>query len=100
LHARDDDFAATRYFVETHEITRPKKCVRIIMPPPPDHISETVSVQDNSSYFQTLLKGFKDVLQECLPPASVKTVNREPSPIPASQSTRDGNNRRDSQPNN
>ena len=93
LHAPDDDFAASvlraRYFVETREITRPKKCVRIITPPP-DHTSDTVVADDDSSFIQRLLKGIKDMMTEHFSSASVKTVNRDPSPGPASQPTRDG----------
>ena len=104
LHTRDADFATTvlraRYFVETREITRPKKCVRIITPPPPDYTSDIITADDTTNFLQPLLKGIKEMMDERLPPASVKTVNREPSPSPASQSTRDGDNRRDSRPNN
>ena len=75
LHAPDADFATTvlkaRAYVEAHEGAKPKKSVRIITPPP-DHTTPVVS-EDNPSFVQPLLQGFRDVLKERFSPASVQT---------------------------
>jgi len=100
IHARCDNFENTvlkaRHFIDAHEIARvPKKSVRIITPPPIDH--DDVSTDENLAFLQPLLQGFRDVMREHFPPASVKIVNRDPSP--GANNARDDNNRQ-SRPNN
>ena len=83
IHARYDNFENTvlkaRHFIDALEITRaPKKSVRIITPPPIDH--DDVSTDENPAFLQPLLQGFHDVMREHFPPASLNTVDRDPSP--------------------
>ena len=102
LHAPDADFATTvlkaRAFVEAHEGAKPKKCVRIITPPP-DHTTP-VDLEEDPSILQPLLQGFRDVLKEHFPPASVQQINRDPSPGNTDNAGRDRDSRRDDRPNN
>jgi len=94
IHARYDNFENTvlkaRHCIDAHEIARaPKKSVRIITPQPIDH--DDVSTDENPAFLQPLLQGFRDVMREHFPPASVNTVNRDPSP--GANNSRDENNR-------
>jgi len=85
-------------FVEAHEGAKPKKSVRIITPPP-DHTTP-VDSEDSPSFVQPLLQGFRDVLKEHFPPASVKQIDRDPSPGNTDNAGRDRDSRRDDRPNN
>jgi len=82
VHAPNADFPTTVLkactYIEAHENTRPNKSVRIITQPP-DHTTLADS-EENPSFVQPLLQGFRDVLKEHFPPASVKQINRDPSP--------------------
>jgi len=51
--------------------------------------------EENASFVQPLLQGFRDVLEEYFPPASVKHFNCDPSPGDTNNSSTD----RESRPN-
>lgn len=109
LHARDDDFSATvlkaRQYLDASEVTRPKKSVRMVSPPPPpDHTAPTSTASmDPAAPTQQLLKGMEDMLDRHLSSlvqcVTVDTNARNMTTI-ASRNGNSNSNKRPLRPNN
>ena len=84
LHAIQDNFGHTvakaRRFAETHEVVRPKKCVRIVEAIDRDHNAD-VATAGQTPNFQPLLEGIEKIVNTVLSDraqvASVTCVGNE-----------------------